>query len=71
MDNGEISTQRQGITHLSGVRKAAVVLMVVGEGFAKEVLRCLPELDVECLTSEFADLWGISFEVFVVVMEEF
>jgi len=71
MDNGEISTQRQGITHLSGARKAAVVLMAVGEGLAKEVLRCLPELDVERLTSEFADLRGISPEVSAAVMEEF
>lgn len=71
MDNAETSTPKQGITHLSGARKAAVVLMAVGEGLAKEVLRCLPELDVERLTSEFADLRGISPEVSAAVMEEF
>lgn len=71
MDKAEISHSEQGIAHLSGARKAAVLLMAVGEELAKEVLRTLPELDVERLTSEFADLRGISPETSAAVIEEF
>jgi len=38
---------------------------------AKEVLRTLPEADVERLTSEFADLRGISPEISNAVLQEF
>ena len=48
---------------LTGARKAAVLLMAVGEDLAKEILRTLPESDVERLTEEFADLRGITPEV--------
>src|SRR4051812_46595582 len=71
MDDRGLSTTRQGIAHLSGARKAAVLLMAVGEELAKEILRALPEADVERLTSEFADLRGISPEISSAVMEEF
>jgi flagellar motor switch protein FliG len=56
---------------MSGVRKAAVFLMAVGEDLAKEVLRTLPESDVERLTEEFADMRGITPEVSSAVVEEF
>ena len=56
---------------LSGARKAAVVLMAIGDELAKEILRALPEADVERLTSELADLRGISPEISVAVLEEF
>ncbi|WP_348261242.1 flagellar motor switch protein FliG [Telmatobacter sp. DSM 110680] len=58
-------------TNLSGVRKAAVLLMAVGEDLAKEILRTLPESDVERLTEEFADMRGITPEVSSAVIEEF
>jgi len=45
--------------------------MAIGEGLAKEVLRTLPEADVERLTSEFADLRGISPEISNAVLQEF
>ena len=57
--------------NLSGVRKAAVLLMAVGEDLAKEILRTLPEADVERLTEEFADLRGITPEISVAVLGEF
>jgi flagellar motor switch protein FliG len=47
---------------LTGARKAAVLLMAVGEDLAKEILRTLPE---------FADLRGITPEVSAAVLEEF
>jgi len=56
---------------LTGARKAAVLLMAVGEDLAKEILRTLPESDVERLTEEFADLRGITPEVSAAILEEF
>ncbi|HEY2472142.1 MAG TPA: flagellar motor switch protein FliG [Terracidiphilus sp.] len=65
------STQPGKAVNLSGARKAAVLLMAVGENLAKEILRTLPEADVERLTSELADLRGITPEVSAAVIEEF
>jgi flagellar motor switch protein FliG len=71
-DGGEFGaiTQRNA-AQLSGARKAAVLLMAVGEDVAKEILRTLPESDVERLTEEFADLRGITPEISAAVLEEF
>jgi flagellar motor switch protein FliG len=56
---------------MSGVRKAAVLLVAVGEESAKEILRVLPEADVQRLTEELADLRGITPEVSAGILEEF
>jgi flagellar motor switch protein FliG len=56
---------------LSGVRKAAVLLVAVGEDSAKEILRALPEVDVQRLTEELADLRGITPEMSAGILEEF
>ncbi|MGA7241757.1 MAG: flagellar motor switch protein FliG [Terracidiphilus sp.] len=69
VDFGEAAQRRA--SNLSGARKAAVLLMAVGENLAKEILRTLPEADVERLTEEFADLRGITPEVSAAVLEEF
>ncbi len=58
-------------TNMTGVRKAAVLLVAVGETLAKEILRALPEADVQLLTEELADLRGITTEVTTGIMEEF
>jgi flagellar motor switch protein FliG len=72
MDEVGIRTTRQAKTaNLSGARKAAVLLMAIGEDLAKEILRTLPEPDVERLMSELADLRGISPEISAAVIEEF
>jgi len=63
--------QQGGMVALTGARKAAVLLMAVGEGLAKEVLRSLPEQDIERLTAEFANLRGVSPEISAAVLEEF
>jgi flagellar motor switch protein FliG len=71
-DGADFGVTAERVTaHLSGVRKAAVLLMAVGEDLAKEVLRTLPEPDVERLTEEFADLRGITPEISAAVLEEF
>jgi len=57
--------------NLSGVRKAAILLVAVGESLAKEILRDLPEVDVQRLTEELADLRGITPEMSSDVLEEF
>ena len=56
---------------LSGIRKAAVLLVAVGEELAKEILRALPEVDVQRLTEELADLRGITPELSAEILEEF
>jgi flagellar motor switch protein FliG len=56
---------------LSGIRKAAVLLVAVGENLAKEILRALPEVDVQRLTEELADLRGITPELSAEILREF
>ena len=63
--------RRRLSTNLTGVRKAAVLLVVMGEDLAKEILRALPEADVQRLTEELADLRGITPELSAEVLEEF
>jgi flagellar motor switch protein FliG len=71
-ESAELARPAQAKTaNLSGARKAAVLLMAVGEETAKEILRALPETDVERLTEEFADLRGITPEITAAILEEF
>jgi flagellar motor switch protein FliG len=57
--------------NMSGLRKAAVLLVAVGEELAKEILRALPEVDVQRLTEELADLRGVTQETTTEILEEF
>lgn len=68
-DNGVVWRRRAG--NMLGVRKAAVLLVAVGEGLAKEILRALPEADVQRLTEELAELRGVTPELAAEVLEEF
>ena len=63
--------KRHLATSLHGARKAAVLLVAVGEDLAKEILRALPEADVQRLTEELADLRGITPELSAEILEEF
>ena len=65
------TARRRQSANLSGVRKAAVLLLAVGEDLAKEILRALPETDVQRLTEELADLRGITPEMSAEILEEF
>jgi flagellar motor switch protein FliG len=57
--------------NVSGIRKAAILLVAVGEELAKEILRALPEADVQRLTEELADLRSIPPDLSAEVLEEF
>jgi flagellar motor switch protein FliG len=70
-DNQNGAVRRQLSANMSGVRKAAVLLVAVGEELAKEVLRALPDADVQVLTEELADLRGITPEMSAGILEEF
>jgi flagellar motor switch protein FliG len=63
--------RRRTSANLSGLRKAAILLVAVGEELAKEILRALPEADVQRLTEELADLRGITPELSAEILEEF
>ena len=68
----EIGTdKRRPPTGMSGLRKAAVLLVAVGEDLAKEILRDLPDADVQRLTEELAELRGITPDLSAQIMEEF
>jgi flagellar motor switch protein FliG len=68
----EYEGKRAGPTaQMSGVRKAAVLLIAVGEDLAREILRTLPEEDVQRLTEELADLRAVAPEISAAVVEEF
>jgi flagellar motor switch protein FliG len=68
-ENGAM--QRRAAAGMNGLRKAAILLVAVGEGPAKEILRALPESDVQRLTEELADLRGVTPELTAAVLEEF
>ena len=66
-----VTARRRRSAGMSGLRKAAVLLVAVGEDLAREVLRVLPEADVQRLTEELADLRGITPDLAGEIMEEF
>ena len=63
--------RRRSPGQMSGIRKAAILLVAVGEEQAKEVLRTLPDVDVERLTEELADIRGVTRDLATEVIEEF
>jgi flagellar motor switch protein FliG len=56
---------------MPGLRKAAILLVAVGDEIAKKILQNLPEPDVQRLTEELADLRTISPDLSLQVLEEF
>ena len=70
-DNELGEAPRRKSTQLNGVRKAAILLVAVGEELAKEILRALPEPDVQRITEELADLRGVTPGLSADVLEEF
>jgi len=65
------AARRRHAAGLSGIRKAAILLVAVGEEPAKQVLLALPEPDVQRITEELADLRGVTPELSAEVLEEF
>jgi flagellar motor switch protein FliG len=70
-ESGGGVARRRLAANVSGVRKAAILLVAVGEELAKEILRVLPEPDVQRLTEELADLRGIAPDLTAEILEEF
>src|ERR1700733_3844072 len=56
---------------LGGTRKAAVLLVLLGEEIASYIYRVLPEQDLELLTKEIAELDYINSETALTVLEEY
>lgn len=71
MESGYNIDQRRLTAQLSGLRKAAILMISVGEETAKEILRALPEPDVQRLTEELADLRTVPPDVSSAVLQEF
>jgi len=63
--------QRRLTAQMNGARKAAILMIAVGEDVAREILRALPEMDVQRITEELADLRSVPPEVSAEVVEEF
>jgi flagellar motor switch protein FliG len=62
---------RRFTTQMTGLRKAAILMIAVGEDVAKEILRSLSEVDVQRITEELADLRSVAPEVSSEVLDEF
>lgn len=56
---------------LSGARKAAILLSILGEDSAATILRNLPEDDLQRITDEVAGLSSVPFEIALGVLEDF
>jgi flagellar motor switch protein FliG len=57
--------------HLSGLRKAAILMVMLGEDAASEIYRHLPPTEVEQVTREIAGLHRVTPEESLEVLEEF
>lgn len=58
-------------SYMTGPRKAAIVLAVLGEDAASLVLRGLPQPDVDCIAEELANLGDVPPELSEHVLAEF
>src|SRR5271155_1614558 len=58
-------------TPVTGLHKAAILLVLLGENAASDIYRHLPQTDVEQITREIAALEHINPETASVVLEEF
>lgn len=57
--------------NLTGTRKAAILIMLLGEESAATILRNLPEGDLQRITDEVASMPRVSLDVSLAVLEEF
>lgn len=56
---------------LAGVRKAAILLVAVGEELGRKLMQQLPDPDVQRLTEEISELKNVTPEMSAAVVEEF
>ena len=55
----------------TGVRKAAILMVLLGEDAASQIYRHLQPLEVEQITAEIAELKQVNSEIALTVLEEF
>jgi flagellar motor switch protein FliG len=67
----ESNEKKRATAAMSGIRKAAILMVAVGEETAKEIMRQLPEADVQRVAEELADMRGITSEISSEILEEF
>ncbi len=65
------STAAAAAHALSGVRKAAILVVTVGDEVAKMLFQKMPESDVQILAEEIANLRGIAPQLSIEVLKEF
>jgi flagellar motor switch protein FliG len=58
-------------TAMSGTRKAAILLVLLGDDVASDVFKNLPELELRAITQEIADLDYVSPEIAAKVLKEY
>jgi len=63
--------RRASERQLSGIKKAAILVVAVGDELGKKIFQNLPDNDVQRLTEEIADLRNVPPEASLQVMEEF
>jgi flagellar motor switch protein FliG len=63
--------ERRPASGLPGIRKAAILMVAVGDEIGKKIIQSLPENDVQRLTEELADLRNITPELSFDVVKEF
>jgi len=63
--------RRPAAIGLPGIRKAAILMVAVGDEIGKKIIQNLPENDVQRLTEELADLKNIAPELSFEVVKEF
>ncbi len=67
----ENTAKRKMASSISGARKAAILMVAIGEDLAREILRSLPESDVQRITEELADLRAVPPELSAEIVREF
>jgi flagellar motor switch protein FliG len=71
VDEQSGGVKNRSTNQMSGVRKAAVLLIAMGQDLAKQILRDLSENDVRMITEELADLRTVTAEQTAEIVEEF
>ncbi|MGD0570736.1 MAG: flagellar motor switch protein FliG [Candidatus Sulfotelmatobacter sp.] len=59
------------VLHVTGLRKAAILMVLLGENAACDIYRHLPQAEVEKITREIAVLDYVNAETALAVLEEF
>src|ERR1700691_2713173 len=67
----ESSKPPQQAQNLTGIRKSAILLVLLGDEAASLVYRNLPEEDLQMLTEEISELEYISPEVGAQILQEY